>query len=71
MINGVTSCYLYDELTDSPWYEAEQDCESKGGNLAVISSEAENNLIYALMGADRLRWWIGLSNVGHLEGFLN
>ena len=38
----------------------------RGGNLAVISSEAENDLIYALMGADRFRWWIGLSNVGHL-----
>ena len=67
VINGVTSCYLYDELTDSPWYEAEQDCETRGGNLAVISSEAENDLIYALMGADRYRWWIGLSNVGHLD----
>ena len=36
VINSVTSCYLYDELTDSPWYEAEQDCESKGWDIRIL-----------------------------------
>ena len=55
------------QLVSLPWYEAEQDCQERGGNLAVISSEAENDLIYAEMGADQTNWWIGLSNYGKLD----
>ena len=55
------------KLESLPWYEAEQDCQLRGGNLAVISSQAENDLIYAEMGADDNLWWIGLSNYGKLD----
>ena len=56
-----------EKLESLPWYEAEQDCQLRGGNLAVISSQAENDLIYAEMGSDDNLWWIGLSNYGKLD----
>ena len=46
------------------WDEAEDFCESKGGHLAVISSEDENKRLYKIMrdsGYDNA--YIGLSNV--------
>ena len=66
-INGATTCYWHNQLASLPWYEAENDCQSRGGNLAVISSQTENDLIYAEMGADDNNWWIGLSNYGKLD----
>ena len=66
-INGQTTCYRYDQLPQLPWFEAEEECKSAGGDLVVISSESENDAIFAMMGADVSRWWIGLSNYGHVD----
>ena len=45
-----------------PWYEAESDCTKKGGHLVVISSAAENDVVYGIVGGENRKTWIGLSN---------
>ena len=39
--------YLFDDETIATWEDAQAYCESLGGYLAVISSEAENKILYA------------------------
>ena len=40
--------YVFTNVTDN-WVEAENYCESLGGHLAVITSDAENRFVYDLM----------------------
>lgn len=53
------SCYkvFFEKVT---WQEAVARCNALGGHLAVISSEAENNMVAALVGQQPA--WLGCSN---------
>ena len=42
------------------WHAARQDCQSRGGDLASIHSEAENREAFALTGGRHA--WIGLND---------
>ena len=53
-----------------PWFEAQGDCQKRGGNLAVISSSAENDIVYGIVGSETHRTWIGLSNYGQVDNSL-
>jgi len=46
--NGHTYC-VFDHSSD--WKEAKRYCESRGGHLATISSQEENNYLYQFMQA--------------------
>lgn len=48
--------YVYEDA--SSWEEAQRLCVSRGGNLAVITSEGENNAVSACVGYKRC--WFGL-----------
>ena len=62
-------CYAYNSNVKMPWYEAESDCTKKGGHLVVISSAAENDVVYGIVGGENRKTWIGLSNYAQVGGF--
>jgi len=66
-INGQVGCYHFRNNMKMPWFEAQGDCEKRGGNLAVISSSAENDVVYGIVGSETHRTWIGLSNYGQVK----
>ena len=65
-MNPIMSCYNYNTNVRMPWYEAEGDCSKKGGHLVVISSAAENDVVYGIVGGENRKTWIGLSNYGQV-----
>ena len=69
-INGQIGCYHFRDNMAMPWYEAESDCKRRGGDLAVISSAAENQVIYGIVGSEARKTWIGLSNYNQLDNAL-
>ena len=48
---------LYDN--NMTWEEAEAFCESKGGHLATVNSEEENELIGSMLADERCTAWLG------------
>ena len=65
---GVTCAPLANqfEFHNEPksWHDAAAACELRGGNLASIHSENENQLVFQLAGTYA---WIGLNNL-YTEG---
>ncbi len=54
--NGHTYGIYTDKIS---WDEAVEFCESQGGHLATITSEAENNAITSLLSGENTAYWIG------------
>ena len=44
-----------------PWHDAKKYCESLGGHLASVSSDAENAFMHGNFGRDRV-CWLGASD---------
>ena len=53
-------CYYFDS-TQRSWSSARDNCQSLGGNLVSIHSEAENAAVHVL--ANSFPAWIGLRTV--------
>lgn len=49
-------CYLADYGTYRTWMDAEAYCNSFGGHLASIHSQAEEDFLYSLLGAVSITW---------------
>ncbi|XP_072046774.1 uncharacterized protein [Amphiura filiformis] len=51
-------------------HEAREDCLNRGGDLAVIENQAENDLIVQLLPETQGRFWIGLSDIDTENTFI-
>ncbi|MBQ6864626.1 MAG: protein kinase [Clostridia bacterium] len=64
------SYYLYDAASFATWEEAKVFCESKGGYLAAISSDVENNYLYSLLGnSDYTEAYFGYNRPNSLQNW--
>ena len=48
-VNRGYSCYYVIDTPTLKWSEARTTCQKRGGDLAIIRSEDENNFIFALL----------------------
>ncbi len=61
--------YAYSDL-QMTWDQAKDYAEKLGGRLAIISSQAENDFVYSLIGPSvgtRNYYWLGARQIGVLE----
>ena len=63
---GGHSYYVYDDNTIRTWEDAQIFCESLGGYLAVIASDAENSALYEYVKSrGYTQVFFGFSDAGH------
>lgn len=51
--------------TPSTWFDAKTNCQSEGGNLAVVTSMTLNTLIFDTFGGGDYRLWLGLNDIAN------
>ena len=52
-------CYFMNGSGKEEWGDARKMCQEKGADLAVITSETQNNYLYKLIGSNTQDSWYG------------
>ena len=53
--DSVSSCYHFSGIILAPWLEAQENCQKRGGDLVVISSDNENDIVYGMAGGEAFK----------------
>ena len=53
--DSVSSCYHFSGIVLAPWLEAQENCQKRGGDLVVISSDDENDIVYGMAGGEAFK----------------
>eukprot|EP01083_Nonionella_stella_P027675 76218_1 len=62
--NAKGQTYFTTSTTTTDWFTARETCQSNGGDLAIISTEAEQDAVASFLASGATRYFIGTFQIG-------
>eukprot|EP01083_Nonionella_stella_P247847 858867_1 len=62
--NAKGQTYFRTNTTTNDWFTAREHCQSEGGDLAIISTEAEQDAVASFLASGATRYFIGTFQIG-------